>query len=100
MTVDYIQPKTSTSISDRVCATIYVDDTNLALLLVSKGLASVIRYRNVNDLRSIHYGELLDEEEFATSKGLGMFSKQDAPTHRAVELIGMFFLICLFRIIH
>ncbi|RTG80821.1 staphylococcal nuclease domain-containing protein 1 [Schistosoma bovis] len=74
--VDYIQPKTSNTVDERVCATVRADDVNLALTLVSKGLASVVRYRNANDSRSVFYGELLAAEENAQSKGLGMYSKQ------------------------
>uniref|UniRef100_A0A095A041 Nuclease domain-containing protein 1 n=1 Tax=Schistosoma haematobium TaxID=6185 RepID=A0A095A041_SCHHA len=86
--VDYIQPKTSNTVDERVCATVRADDVNLALTLVSKGLASVVRYRNANDSRSVFYGELLAAEENAQSKGLGMYSKQDPPIHRVADLTG------------
>ncbi|CAH8577049.1 unnamed protein product [Schistosoma rodhaini] len=86
--VDYIQPKTPNTVDERVCATVRADDVNLALALVSKGLASVVRYRNTNDSRSVFYGELLAAEENAQSKGLGMYSKQDAPIHRVADLTG------------
>ncbi|KAH8874884.1 Staphylococcal nuclease domain-containing protein 1 [Schistosoma japonicum] len=86
--VDYIQPKTSNTVDERVCATVRADDVNLALLLVSKGLASVIRYRNSSDPRTVYYSELLAAEEDAQSKGFGMYCKQDPPIHRVTDLTG------------
>ncbi|KAK4471183.1 hypothetical protein MN116_005575 [Schistosoma mekongi] len=86
--VDYIQPKTSNTVDERVCATVRADDVNLALLLVSKGLASVIRYRNSSDPRTVYYSELLAAEEDAQSKGFGMYCKQDPPIHRVADLTG------------
>ncbi|CAH8493833.1 unnamed protein product [Schistosoma turkestanicum] len=86
--VDYIQPKTANTVDERVCATVRADDVNLALALVSRGLASVIRYRNTNDSRTVFYSELLAAEENAQAKGLGMYSKQDPPIHRVADLTG------------
>ncbi|KAH8875132.1 Staphylococcal nuclease domain-containing protein 1, partial [Schistosoma japonicum] len=86
--VDYIQPKTSNTADERVCATVRADDVNLALLLVSKGLGSVIRYRNSSDPRTVYYNELLATEEDAQSKGFGMYCKQDPPIHRVTDLTG------------
>ncbi|CAH8532866.1 unnamed protein product [Heterobilharzia americana] len=86
--VDYIQPKTQNTVDERICATVQADGINLALFLVSKGLASVIRYRNANDSRTMIYTDLLAAEENAQSKGLGMFSKQDPPVHRVADLTG------------
>ncbi|CAH8845791.1 unnamed protein product [Trichobilharzia szidati] len=86
--VDYIQPKTPNTVDERICATVQTENTNLALDLVSKGLASVIRYRNANDSRTAFYADLLGAEEIAQSKGLGMYSKQDPPVHRIADLTG------------
>ncbi|CAH8475594.1 unnamed protein product [Schistosoma turkestanicum] len=53
--VDYIQPKTSNTVDEHVGATVRADDVNHAFALVSRGLASVIRYRNTNDSRPVFY---------------------------------------------
>lgn len=88
MHVDYIQPKLPTTTDERACATIRSGSTNLAESLVSKGLASIIRYRNPNDSRSACYAELLAAEEDAQTKGLGIHSKSERPVHRVVDLTG------------
>ncbi|CAL8069466.1 unnamed protein product [Calicophoron daubneyi] len=86
--VDYIQPKTATTVDERACATIKCGTINVAESLVSKGLAQVIRYRNANDSRTASYAELLSAEEQAQIKGLGLHSKQEPPVHRVADLTG------------
>lgn len=48
--------------------------SNVAETLVSKGLATVIRYRQDDDQRSSHYDELLSAEARAQKKKLGLHS--------------------------
>ncbi|KER33498.1 hypothetical protein T265_00614 [Opisthorchis viverrini] len=86
--VDYIQPKTATTVDERVCCTVRCGSTNISESLVSKGLATVIRYRNANDARSSAYSDLLNAEEQAQTKGLGLHSKSDPPVHRVADLTG------------
>lgn len=62
---------------------------NVAEALVSKGLATVVRYRADDDQRSAHYDELLSAETKAVKAGKGMHSKKDHPVHRVVDLSGV-----------
>ena len=56
---------------------------------MSKGLATVIRYRQDNDQRSSHYDELLSAEARAIKKGVGQHSKKDNPMHRVADISGV-----------
>uniref|UniRef100_A0A671SVH8 Staphylococcal nuclease domain-containing protein n=1 Tax=Sinocyclocheilus anshuiensis TaxID=1608454 RepID=A0A671SVH8_9TELE len=69
VTVDYIRAATSAmetggvpAFPERTCATVTIGGINIAEALVSKGLATVIRYRQDDDQRSSHYDELLAAE--------------------------------------
>lgn len=93
--VDYVQPKTATLPDERVCGTVKCGpNTNLAQLLLSQGLAQLIRYRNPNDARSGSYDELVAADEAAQTQGLGLHSKHDPPMHRVVDLSGRLVCAC------
>lgn len=62
---------------------------NVAEALVSKGLATAVRYRADDDQRSPHYDELLSAETKAVKAGKGMHSKKENPVHRVVDLSGV-----------
>ena len=55
---------------------------------MSKGFATVIRYRQDDDQRSSHYDELLAAESRAIKKGSGVHSTKDAPIHRVADVSG------------
>ncbi|TMS02706.1 Staphylococcal nuclease domain-containing protein 1 [Larimichthys crocea] len=60
VTVDYIRAATgpgesTPAFAERTCATVTIGGINIAEALVSKGLATVIRYRQDDDQRSSHY---------------------------------------------
>ncbi|KYO27053.1 hypothetical protein Y1Q_0022089 [Alligator mississippiensis] len=61
---------------------------NIAEALVSKGLATVIRYRQDDDQRSSHYDELLAAEARAIKNGKGLHSKKEVPIHRVADISG------------
>ncbi|KAI9533565.1 nuclease domain-containing protein [Dissostichus eleginoides] len=61
---------------------------NIAEALVSKGLATCIRYRQDDDQRSSHYDELLAAEARAIKNGKGLHSKKEAPIHRVADISG------------
>ena len=63
--------------------------SNIADALVSKGLATVIRYRMDDDQRSSAYDLLLAAEARAQKKGVGLHSKKDAPIHRVADIAGV-----------
>ena len=62
---------------------------NVAEALVSKGYATVIRYRQDDDQRSSHYDLLLAAEMKATKTTKGVHDKKEAPTHRVADLSGV-----------
>ena len=61
----------------------------MAEALVSKGYATVVRYRQDDDQRSSRYDELLNAEMKATKTAKGVHDKKEAPTHRVADLSGV-----------
>ena len=55
---DYIQPA-SNEYSERIRCTVYIDNVNIAELLISRGLAKAIRHQQDDKKRSSHYGKKL-----------------------------------------
>ncbi|KAM8974619.1 staphylococcal nuclease domain-containing protein 1 isoform 2-T2 [Pelodytes ibericus] len=91
--VDYIRSasqatETVPAFSERTCATITIGGINIAEALVSKGLATVIRYRQDDDQRSSHYDELLAAEARAIKNAKGLHSKKEVPIHRVADISG------------
>ena len=62
---------------------------NVAEALVSKGLATVVRYRQGDDQRSSCYDDLLKAEDRAEKKAVGMHSKKDSPVIRVADISGV-----------
>ncbi|NP_001080500.1 staphylococcal nuclease and tudor domain containing protein 1 L homeolog [Xenopus laevis] len=91
--VDYIRSastatETVPAFSERTCATVTIGGINIAEALVSKGLATVIRYRQDDDQRSSHYDELLAAEARAIKNAKGLHSKKEVPIHRVADISG------------
>lgn len=57
--------------------------------MVSKGFATVVRYRQDDDQRSSHYDDLLAAEMKATKSGAGVHAKKDIPNHRVADVSGV-----------
>ncbi|KAG7313603.1 hypothetical protein JYU34_000758, partial [Plutella xylostella] len=85
--VDYIQPAKDT-FPEKTCCSVLAAGVNLAEALVSKGYATVVRYRNDNDQRSSHYDKLLEAELKAQKAQIGVHAKKDIPTHRVQDTSG------------
>ncbi|RKP24646.1 hypothetical protein SYNPS1DRAFT_33172 [Syncephalis pseudoplumigaleata] len=73
VTIDYVQPAQD-NYEERECATVKHGSTNIAELLVARGLAGVIRYRKDDDNRASAYDQLLIAEDAATKAGRGIHS--------------------------
>ncbi|XP_075455394.1 staphylococcal nuclease domain-containing protein 1 isoform X2 [Ascaphus truei] len=91
--VDYIRSASAATdtvpaFSERTCATVAIGGINIAEALVSKGLATVIRYRQDDDQRSSHYDELLAAEARAIKNAKGLHSKKEVPIHRVADISG------------
>lgn len=85
VSVDYIQ-EARESFPEKTCATVTIGGVNVAEALVSKGLATVIRYRQDDDQRSAHYNDLLQAETKAAKSLKGVHAKKDIPSHRVHEI--------------
>ncbi|CAH1997114.1 unnamed protein product [Acanthoscelides obtectus] len=83
--VDYIQAARD-GYPEKTCATVTVNSKNVAEALVSKGLATVVKYRQDDDQRSSRYDDLLTAENKAMKSLLGLHSKKDAPPLRVTEI--------------
>ncbi|XP_030753895.1 staphylococcal nuclease domain-containing protein 1 [Sitophilus oryzae] len=85
--VDYIQ-EARDNFPRKECATVTISGKNVAEALVSKGLATVVRYRQDDDQRSSRYDELLKAETKAEKSQLGVHSKKDGAPLRVTEIDG------------
>ncbi|XP_002732557.2 staphylococcal nuclease domain-containing protein 1-like [Saccoglossus kowalevskii] len=85
--IDYIRPANE-GFPEKTCATVTIGNINVGEALVSKGFASVLRYRADDDQRSSHYDELLAAEARAQKNGKGVHSKKEPPIHRVADLSG------------
>jgi len=83
--VDYIQ-EARDNFPEKTCATVTIGGVNVAEALVSKGYATVVRYRPDDDARSSQYDELLAAETRAQKSLKGVHAKKDTPTHRIIEI--------------
>lgn len=86
-TVDFIQPAQN-NYPEKTCCTVRIGDTNVAEALVSKGLATVVRYRQDDDQRASCYDNLLSAEAKAIKSNKGLHNKKDIPIHRIADLSG------------
>lgn len=59
---------------------------NIAEALVSKGLATVVRYREDEENKSPHYEKLRQAEEKAEKSLVGLWNKKDIPVHRVNDV--------------
>lgn len=87
VSVDYIQPAKD-NFPSKVCCTVTSGGVNVAQTLVSKGLATVVKYRQDDDQRSSHYYDLLEAEKKAQKTQVGVHAKKDIPTHRVTDIVG------------
>jgi staphylococcal nuclease domain-containing protein 1 len=83
--LDYVSPARD-NYPEKFCYTVTVGGQNVAEALVSKGLATVIRYRQDDDQRSSKYDDLLAAETQAQKQGKGVHAKKDVPSHRINDL--------------
>lgn len=85
--VDYIQPK-SADFPEKTCCTVTINNVNVGEALVSKGLATVVRYRQGDEQRSSCYDDLLKAEDRAEKKAVGVHSKKESPVVRVADISG------------
>eukprot|EP00123_Amoebidium_parasiticum_P022581 comp9044_c0_seq1/m.4227 comp9044_c0_seq1/g.4227 ORF comp9044_c0_seq1/g.4227 comp9044_c0_seq1/m.4227 type:complete len:894 (-) comp9044_c0_seq1:191-2872(-) len=79
--VDFVKPAQD-GFPERTCATVIESNINVAEALVSKGYATVVRYRADDDQRSSRFDELLAAEQRAMEGKKGMHKENSAPVHR------------------
>ncbi|KAF2350110.1 Staphylococcal nuclease (SNase-like) OB-fold [Trinorchestia longiramus] len=84
--VDYIQPAQS-NYPEKTCCTVKINDINVAEAMVSKGLATVVRYRQDDDQRATCYDDLLAAEAKAMKGSKGLHDKKEnTPSHRFMDV--------------
>merc|ERR1712025_224135 len=93
VTIDYIQKAREPmagepGFPEKTCCTVIMGGVNVAEALVSKGLATVVRYAAGNDERSSRYDDLLQAEQKAVKSGKGLHDKKNTPTHRVTDMTG------------
>lgn len=93
ITVDYIQPANTNGTQEfpeKTGCTVTIGGVNVAEALVSKGLATVVRYSADNDQRSSKYDDLLAAEDKAIKSKKGMHGKNDKEqtTRRIADVSG------------
>eukprot|EP00092_Neocalanus_flemingeri_P012907 GFUD01013906.1.p1 GENE.GFUD01013906.1~~GFUD01013906.1.p1 ORF type:complete len:911 (-),score=260.11 GFUD01013906.1:493-3225(-) len=93
VTVDYIQQAKEAvggelGFPEKTCCTVVIGGVNVAEAVVSKGLATVVRYAAGNDERSSNYDDLLQAEEKAKKTGKGLHDKKNIPSHRVSDMSG------------
>jgi len=71
--IDYEQPRTE-QFPEKVCATVFLGEVNIAVALVLKGFATVIK-RNDDDQKSCAFDDLLEAESKAQKSNKGLFAK-------------------------
>lgn len=63
--------------------------SNVAEAMVSKGLATVVRYRQDDDQRASCYDDLLSAEAKAIKTNKGLHNKKETPIHRIADISGV-----------
>ncbi|KAK4295717.1 hypothetical protein Pmani_031744 [Petrolisthes manimaculis] len=84
-TVDYIQPAQN-NFPEKTCCTVKIGDVNVAEAMVSKGYATVIRYKQDDDQRASCYDDLLSAEAKAIKSAKGIHNKKEVPLHRVADI--------------
>ncbi|CAD5126112.1 DgyrCDS14285 [Dimorphilus gyrociliatus] len=87
VSIDYIQPA-SNQFPEKTCCTVHIADINVAEALVSKGYATVVRYRQDDNQRAVCYDQLLTAENRAEKKNVGVHSKKEYVPVRVQDLSG------------
>ncbi|CAF1242094.1 unnamed protein product [Rotaria sordida] len=83
---DYIQP-VNNNYPEKIYCTVYIENVNIGEVLISKGFAKAIRYRQDNEQRSSRYDDLLIAEQQAEKRSVGLFSNSSG-LYRIVDMIG------------
>jgi len=90
--VDYIQPESMDnngySYPEKICGTVTIGGVNVAEALVSKGLATVVKYKAGDDQRSSHFDDLLSAEDKAKKSAKGMHSTKNVATRKINDIAG------------
>jgi len=93
VTIDYVQAArpavgAEPDYPEKTCCTVVIGGVNVAEALVSKGLATVVRYSADNDQRSSKYDDLLQAEDKALKTLKGLHDKKNAPKHKVNDMTG------------
>jgi staphylococcal nuclease domain-containing protein 1 len=82
--IDYVKPA-SDGYPEKLCATVTIDGVNVAEALVSKGYATVVKYKPGDEMRSSQYDALYSAEQRAIEAKKGVHKDPaDWPVMRVV----------------
>ncbi|GAB5593132.1 hypothetical protein Unana1_08032 [Umbelopsis nana] len=84
VTIDYIKPAQD-GFEEKECATVKIGDSNIAIQLVERGLASIIRHRMNDENRSQAYDQLMIAETKAQEGQKGIHSTKEQPIVRITD---------------
>lgn len=86
VTVDYVKPKDG-DFDERECVTIHYGaaKNNIAVQLIEKGLATVLRHRRDDEDRSAEIDQLIIAEQTATTETRGLHSAKEVAPARIVD---------------
>jgi len=87
VSVDFVQ-QADEKFPEKICCTVKQDGTNIGELLVSKGLATVVRYREDVDQRASDYDSLLAAEAKAQKSARGLFGKEVPTAPHIIDISG------------
>lgn len=73
--VDYVQPKNE-NFPEKTCATVMLGNVNIGEALVSRGLATVVKYRADEERKATNYDLLMDGEMKAEKAKKGLHGKE------------------------
>ncbi|KAL1456475.1 hypothetical protein WDU94_001206 [Cyamophila willieti] len=82
---DYVQ-EARDKFPEKKCVSVFVGQENIAEALLSKGLATCVRYRDDEENKSPHYEKLRQAEDKAEKSLVGVWAKKDIPVHRVNDV--------------
>uniref|UniRef100_A0A8D9BSS8 Staphylococcal nuclease domain-containing protein 1 n=1 Tax=Cacopsylla melanoneura TaxID=428564 RepID=A0A8D9BSS8_9HEMI len=71
---------------EKKCVSVFVGQENIAEALLSKGLATCVRYREDEENKSPHYEKLRQAEDKAEKSLVGVWAKKDVSVHRVNDV--------------
>ncbi|CAD5211676.1 unnamed protein product [Bursaphelenchus okinawaensis] len=85
LTLDYIQPQQE-KFPEKHCYSVIYNGQNIAEKLIEEGLAKVLRHKQDDENRSVHYDDLLAAESNAEKEKKGIWNQKETGLIRVNEI--------------